>query len=100
MRLLAPKFGTERDHTVQFARVRGDRSAVGFKKYSGVYAPCDLDILQRVFDQLCRERRLALKDEEQREHLACEVIAAFDRGITDETELWKLLSKLRIAKKA
>ncbi|WP_292589397.1 hypothetical protein [Mesorhizobium sp.] len=29
---------------------------------SGVYWPADLDMLQRVFDRLCNERRLAKKD--------------------------------------
>ncbi|MDG4881965.1 RNA-binding protein [Mesorhizobium sp. WSM4884] len=60
--------------------------------------PADIDILQRVFDQLCKERRLALKDSEQRERLAREVIDAFENGLTDETELWRALSKLRSAR--
>ncbi|TIR29669.1 MAG: hypothetical protein E5X07_08190 [Mesorhizobium sp.] len=53
----------------------------------------DLDLLQKVFDQLCQERRLALKDRDQRERLACQVIEAFENGFTDETELWQALSK-------
>ncbi|WFP65691.1 MULTISPECIES: RNA-binding protein [unclassified Mesorhizobium] len=68
------------------------------KRYSGIYMPADIDILQRVFDQLCKERRLALKDSEQRERLAREVIDAFENGLTDETELWRALSKLRSAR--
>lgn len=31
--------------------------------YRGVYWPNDLDKLQRVFDRLCAERRLAKKDQ-------------------------------------
>ncbi|WP_181170724.1 MULTISPECIES: RNA-binding protein [unclassified Mesorhizobium] len=73
---------------------------MAFKKYRGIYTPSDIDLLQRVFDRLCSERRLALKDEEQRDYLACEVIAAFDSGVADETELWRSLSRLRVAKNA
>lgn len=43
--------------------------------------------MQKVYEQLRRERRLALKDEDQRERLAWEVIAAFVNGFTDEEEL-------------
>lgn len=68
-----------------------------FKKYSSLFTPVDLEILQRVFDQLCQERRLALKDGDQREQLAAEVMDAFQSGFTDETELWRLFSKRRTA---
>ncbi|WP_292377242.1 hypothetical protein [Mesorhizobium sp.] len=57
----------------------------------------DLDLLQKVFDQLCRERRLALKDKDQRDQLAREVMEAFEGGFTEETELWQSLSKRRTA---
>ncbi|RVA56333.1 RNA-binding protein [Mesorhizobium sp. M7A.F.Ca.US.001.01.1.1] len=30
-------------------------------RYIGIFEPADLDLLQRVFDQLCRERRLRKK---------------------------------------
>ncbi|WP_292074766.1 hypothetical protein [Mesorhizobium sp.] len=66
-------------------------------KYSSIFTSADLEILQKVFDQLCQERRLALKDRDQRERLACEVIEAFENGFTDETELWHTLSKRRTA---
>ncbi|TGP18067.1 hypothetical protein EN827_30430 [Mesorhizobium sp. M1D.F.Ca.ET.184.01.1.1] len=59
---------------------------------SGVFLPDDLELLQRVFDRLCQERRLRLKDGEQREHLACEVIEGFQNGFAGETELWQSLS--------
>ncbi|RUW45533.1 hypothetical protein EN804_11680 [Mesorhizobium sp. M8A.F.Ca.ET.161.01.1.1] len=49
------------------------------------------------FDQLCQERRLALKDREQREQLAREVMEAFEDGLIDETDLWRALSKRRTA---
>lgn len=58
---------------------------------SRVYGPADLDMLQRVFDRLCDERRLARKDREQRDYLAKEVLQTFDDGITDETDLWRAL---------
>ena len=69
-----------------------------FSNMKGVFAPADLEIIQRVFDQLCQERRLALKDVEQRQRLAREVIEAFQSGLTDATQLWRSLSKLRTAK--
>jgi hypothetical protein len=49
-------------------------------RYSGVFEPDDLALLQRVFDWLCKERRLARKDREQREALAAEIIGQFDNG--------------------
>lgn len=66
-------------------------------RYSGMFEPADLDLLQRVFDQLCKERRLAKKDKEQREVLAEEVVSLFQKGIMDGSELWQTLSKLRKA---
>lgn len=65
--------------------------------YAGVYWPADLDLLQRVFDRLCVERRLAQKDREQREDLAMEVFQVFDAGTRDEADLLRALSKRRIA---
>lgn len=61
--------------------------------YSGVFCPADLDFVQRVFDRLCEERRLARKDREQREDLARIVICLYQRGLTDEDELWRALTK-------
>ena len=70
---------------------------MAFQRHSGIYEPAAINLLQRVFDQLCSERRLARKDREQREHLAREVIGAFESGLTNETELWRELSKRRVA---
>lgn len=56
---------------------------------SGVYEPADLDLLQRVFDRLCDERRIAKKDREQRESLAAELFKVFDDGTN---HLWCTLS--------
>ncbi|WP_176478341.1 RNA-binding protein [Mesorhizobium sp. WSM3876] len=61
----------------------------------GVYEPADLELLQRVFDRLCQERRLAKKDREQREQLAKEVFRVFDKGITSEANLWRAITKRR-----
>lgn len=69
-----------------------------FKKYSSVFNPADLAIIQRVFDHLCHERRLALKDVDQRNMLAGEVIEAFESGFIEEAELWQSLSKRRAAR--
>ncbi|OWK21305.1 RNA-binding protein [Mesorhizobium amorphae] len=67
------------------------------RRYSGVFEPADLDLLQRVFDRLCDERRLAQKDKEQREDLAEEIVSAFRNGIVDEADLLQALSKRRRA---
>ncbi|WP_292216513.1 hypothetical protein [Mesorhizobium sp.] len=66
-------------------------------RYSGVFEPADLDLLQRVFDQVCIERRLAQKDKERREDLAAELVSVYRNGITDEGELLQALSKRRLA---
>lgn len=65
--------------------------------HSGVYWPEDLDKLQRVFNRLCDERRLAKKDREQREYLAMKLFQLCDDGTTDEADLWRALSKRRRA---
>ncbi|WP_292069595.1 hypothetical protein [Mesorhizobium sp.] len=71
---------------------------MALNKYVGVFTPTELALLQRVFDQLCRERHLALKDREQRDELAREVIQAFENGFADEVELRQSLSKRRMAR--
>ncbi|MDG4854617.1 MULTISPECIES: hypothetical protein [unclassified Mesorhizobium] len=53
-----------------------------------VYLPADLDKLQRVFDRLCDERRLAKKDKEQRNQLAAELFQVFDEGTTEEGDCY------------
>jgi hypothetical protein len=68
-----------------------------FTKYNSMFTPTDLQILQSVFDQLCQERRLALKDTDQRDQLASDVMEAFRNGFTDEEELRRLLSRRRAA---
>ncbi|WP_179296510.1 MULTISPECIES: RNA-binding protein [unclassified Mesorhizobium] len=65
---------------------------------SGVYCPADLDMLERVFDRLCEERRLDKKDCEQREYLAAVVLQVFDGGTQEEAGLWRALSERRAAK--
>ncbi|TPI26627.1 RNA-binding protein [Mesorhizobium sp. B3-2-1] len=54
-----------------------------FSKFSSRFTSEDLNLLQKVFDQLCQERRLPLKDRDQRERLALQVIAAFEGGFTN-----------------
>ncbi|TIR76734.1 MAG: RNA-binding protein [Mesorhizobium sp.] len=53
---------------------------MSLSRSSRVYGPADLDMLQRVFNRLYDERRLAKKDREQREYLAREVFQAFHYG--------------------
>lgn len=57
----------------------------------------DLDLLQRIFDRLCNERRLAKKDGEQREYPAMEVFQVFDDGIKSEADLLRAFSKRKRA---
>ncbi|MGX5829945.1 hypothetical protein [Mesorhizobium sp. 43Arga] len=70
---------------------------MAFSKFASLYTSEDLNLLQTVFDQICQDRRLAVKDREQRERLAREVMEAFEDGFTDEIELWQSLSKRRTA---
>ncbi|WP_164748528.1 MULTISPECIES: hypothetical protein [unclassified Mesorhizobium] len=70
---------------------------MAFSKYSGIFTSAELALLQRVFDQLCMERRLELDDADQRDRLAQEVIQAFENGVTDEVELLAI-SKRRAAR--
>ncbi|TIR59268.1 MAG: hypothetical protein E5X28_05480, partial [Mesorhizobium sp.] len=60
---------------------------MSLSRSSRVYGPADLDMLQRVFNRLYDERRLAKKDREQREYLAREVFQAFGEATTDEADL-------------
>lgn len=71
---------------------------MAFSKYSGIVTSAELALLQRVFDQLCMERRLELDDADQRDRLAQEVIQVFENGVTDEAELLQAISKGRAAR--
>lgn len=71
---------------------------MAFSKYSGIFTSAELALLQRVFDQLCMERRLELDDADQRDRLAQEVIQVFENGVTDEAELLQAISKGRAAR--
>ncbi|MFI0849302.1 RNA-binding protein [Mesorhizobium sp. IMUNJ 23232] len=71
---------------------------MAFSDYTGMLTPTDLALVQRVFDRLCDERRLAQKDRDQREELAAEIIRVFQKGATDEADLWRSLSKRRRAR--
>lgn len=64
-------------------------------RYQGRFDPVDLAIMRRVFDIVCKERRIALKDKDQRNDLAEQIIRAFDDGATDEAELLRLISRRR-----
>ena len=68
-------------------------------KYQGRVGPADLEIMRRVFDTVCEERRIALKDKVQRDELAAEVIRAFSSGATDEADLLRWSRGDRIAEK-
>lgn len=57
------------------------------QRYRGMFEPDDLELIQRVFDQLCSERALKLSDQERREALAWEVVITFQNGAADEADL-------------
>jgi hypothetical protein len=64
-------------------------------KYQGRIGPVELEMMRRVFDTVCAERRIAQKDNEQRDDLAAEIVTAFDHGATDEKELLRAVSRRR-----
>jgi hypothetical protein len=64
-------------------------------QYQGRFDPVDLEMMRRVFDTVCKERRIALKDKEQRDDLAAGIIRAFSDGVTDEAELLQAVSGRR-----
>lgn len=70
---------------------------MAFSKYTGIFTSGEKAFLQRIFDQLCQEHRLALQEQGQRDQLAHEIIQAFENGVTDEVELRQLISKRRTA---
>ncbi|WP_292270747.1 hypothetical protein [Mesorhizobium sp.] len=70
---------------------------MAFTKHCGIFTPVELELLQKVFDQLCNERRLALKDGGEREQLASDVIEAFQNGFSAEAELLQSLAEHRTA---
>jgi hypothetical protein len=74
-----------------------EESVMPFTKHRHTLQPAELKILQKVFDQLCMERRLGFKDKEQRELLAWELMGAFQNGVTDEAALLQSFSKCRKA---
>lgn len=65
---------------------------MAFTRCRGAFTSAELALLQRGFDQLCKERCLAIKDEDQRDQLACDVIQTFENGLIDEAELCQSLS--------
>jgi hypothetical protein len=71
------------------------RAVMPLSRYSGVFEPADLELLQSVFDQLCKRRGLTREDSEQREELAEEVVRTFRGGIGDEASLLLAISKNR-----
>ncbi len=62
-------------------------------KYQGRFDPIDLELVRHVFDIVCKERRVAVKDRKQRDDLAAEIIRAFDDGAADDEELLQALSR-------
>jgi hypothetical protein len=52
----------------------------------GVFEPEELDILQRVFDQVCRERKYN-RESEEAEAIAATMIVLFQTGVLTEHEL-------------
>lgn len=68
-----------------------------FTRCFGAFNPAELATIQKVFNRLCDERRLAQRDIDQREELAAEVIHVFQQGRTAEADLWRSLSERRTA---
>lgn len=53
---------------------------------AGVADPGDMDLLKRIFDELCRERRLG-QGSPAAEELAKTAMELFTQGVVDEKEL-------------
>ena len=64
---------------------------------AGVFEPEDLSVLQRVFDQACKERGYARHSPEA-EALAASIVSLFGNGIVNEGALYTELG-LNAAKK-
>jgi hypothetical protein len=57
------------------------------------FGPDDMALMQRVFDAVCKERGLTKEDVELREALAANIVLLFNRGLVNEAELLRALSK-------
>ena len=60
------------------------------KEYGGIFTPEDLQLLQRLFDEVCSERGYA-PDSEHAEYTALLIVTLFNSGFVDETSLRKAL---------
>jgi len=56
-------------------------------RFSGIFYPRDLDLLQRVFVRLCAERGIRPDDADAAETLALQLVALCNSGISEETAL-------------
>ena len=63
-------------------------------RYSGMFEPDDLELLQRVFDEVLIERGIADKDAEKAVVLAAEIVLLFSQGARDEATLLRGLAKV------
>ena len=65
------------------------------KRHPGFY-PFDLKLCQRVFDQVCSERKLDPKSSEPDvQRLAATVFSLFENGCSNETELLESFRRTR-----
>lgn len=65
------------------------------KRHPGFY-PSDLKLCQRVFDQVCSERKLDPKSPEPDvQRLAATVFSLFENGCSNETELLESFRRTR-----
>ena len=67
--------------------------AMPLSRHKGVFEPADLEMIQRVFDQLCKKRLLLPADTVEREELAAEIVDVYRHGVHDEAGLMQALSK-------
>ncbi|WP_095091196.1 hypothetical protein [Mesorhizobium sophorae] len=65
------------------------------KRHPGFY-PSDLKLCQRVFDQVCSERKLDPRSSEPDvQRLAATVFSLFENGCSNETELLESFRRTR-----
>ncbi|MDG4897749.1 RNA-binding protein [Mesorhizobium sp. WSM4976] len=62
-------------------------------RYAGTYDPAELQLIQRVFDLLCAQRGLTVREKERREDLAADILRVFNDGTRTEADLLRTLSR-------
>jgi len=63
--------------------------------YSETFYPSDVEVLQNVYDRVCKERGLSPEDTTETEYLAAEIVRLRMLGIVNEDELFQVVTAER-----